>query len=294
MIGRIRTGRTIMAGKFSRSWSLVKASMAVLRSDKELLVFPLVSAIVTLLVAATFIAPMIGFGMFAHMGRGDPMRPMIYLWSFLFYFVQYIVIFFFNTALVGAAMIRLDGGDPTVADGLGIARSKIMTIVGYAAIAATVGMILRALEERAGFIGRIVIGLIGAAWTIATFMVVPVLVAQDVGPIDAVKESVSLLKRTWGENLIGNGGIGVAFGLITFAVMVIGAGLTVFSAANHVVPLAIVFGAATIIAVLMLSLVQAALAGIYSAALYRYATVGQAPTGFDGAVLQEAFRLKKS
>jgi hypothetical protein len=206
--------------------------------------------------------------------------------------VQYIVIFFFNTALVGAAMIRLDGGDPTVADGLAIARRKIVPIIGYAAIAATVGMILRALEERAGFIGRIVIGLIGAAWSIATFMVVPVLVAQDIGPIDAVKESAGLLKRTWGENLIGNGGIGVAFGLITLAVMLVGIVLTVMSAANHLVPLAIVFGAATVLAVLMLALVQAALAGIYSAALYRYATVGQAPAGFDGAALQDAFRLK--
>ena len=281
-----------MAGKFSRSWSLVKASAAVLRSDKELLVFPLVSAIATLLVAASFIAPMFATGVFEHMDRNDPARPMLYLWSFGFYFVQYIVAFFFNTALVGAAMIRLDGGDPTVADGLRIARSKIVPIIGYAAIAATVGMILRAIEERAGFVGRIVIGLIGAAWSVATFMVVPVLVAQDVGPIEAVKESAGLLKRTWGENLIGNGGIGVAFGLIMFGVMLVGIALTVFSAVNHLGALVIVFGVATILAVMLLALVQAALSGIYSAALYRYATVGQAPAGFDAAVLQESFRLK--
>ena len=281
-----------MAGKFSRSWSLVKASATVLRSDKELLVFPLVSAIATLLVAASFIVPMFATGVFEHMDQGDPDRALLYLWSFAFYFVQYIVIFFFNTALVGAAMIRLDGGDPTVADGLRIARSKIVPIIGYAAIAATVGMILRALEERAGFVGRIVIGLIGVAWSLATFMVVPVLVAQDVGPIAAVKESAGLLKRSWGENLIGNGGIGIAFGLITFAVMIVGIGLTVFGAANHVVPLAIAFGAMTVLAVILLALVQAALSGIYSAALYRYATSGQAPAGFDGATLQDAFRLK--
>ncbi len=282
-----------MAGKFSRSWALVKASATVLRSDKELLVFPLVSAIATVLVAASFVLPMIGLGVFEHMGRNDPMRPMLYLWSFGFYFVQYIVIFFFNTALVGAAMIRLDGGDPTVADGFRIARSKIVPIIGYAAIAATVGMILRAIEERAGFIGRIVIGMIGVAWTVATFMVVPVLVACDVGPVEAVKESALLLKNTWGENLIGNGGIGVAFGLLTLAVMLVGGVLTGFSAVNGMVPVAITLGAVTVLAVLGLALVQSALAGIYSAALYRYATDGQAPSGFDGAALQEAFRLKK-
>ncbi len=292
MIRAIVLGSAVMAGRFSRSWALVKASAAVLRSDKELLVFPLVSALATMLVAATFILPMIGFGLFEHLGRNDPMRPMLYLWSFLFYFVQYIVIFFFNTALVGAAMIRLDGGDPTVADGLRIARGKFLPIVGYAAIAATVGVILRSLEQRAGFVGRLVIGVIGVAWTVATFMVVPVLVSRDLGPIDAVKESAALLKRTWGENIIGNGGIGLTFGLITFAVMLVGGALIVFSGANGMAPLAMALGCATVLAVLGLALVQAALSGIYSAALYRYATDGQAPIGFDGAALEEAFRLK--
>ncbi len=281
-----------MAGKFARSWALMKASAAVLRADKELLVFPLVSAIATLVVAASFILPMIGLGMFEHMDRHGGQSPMFYLFLFAFYFVQYIVIFFFNTALVGAAMIRLDGGDPTVADGLRIARSKIVPIIGYAAIAATVGMVLRAIEQRAGFIGRIVVGMIGVAWTVATFMVVPVLVARDVGPVDAVKESAMLLKRTWGENLIGNGGIGVAFGLITIAVLLVGMAITIACAVNGMVPAAIVFGAVTALALVGLALVQSALAGIYSAALYRYATVGQAPAGFDGAALQEAFRIK--
>ena len=281
-----------MAGKFARSWELVKASMAVLRSDKELLVFPLVSSMATLLVAATFIVPMFASGMFENIDRHAATPPLYYLWLFAFYVVQYLVIFFFNTALVGAAMIRLDGGDPTVTDGFRIARSKIVPILGYAVIAATVGMVLRGLEQRAGFIGRIVVGLIGVAWTVATFMVVPVLVARDVGPIDAIKESASLLKSTWGENLIGNGGVGIVFGLLTFAVIAIGMTLAIVSGANNLLPLAVVIGCATVVAVLGLALVQAALAGIYSAALYRYATDGKAPSGFDGQALQQAFRLK--
>jgi hypothetical protein len=281
-----------MAGRFARSWDLVKASAQVLRSDKELLVFPFVSAIAVVLVAATFMAPIFATGMYKHIGHGQPVDPALYIWSFLFYFVQYIVIFFFNTALVGAAMIRLDGGDPTVSDGLRIARSKLMPIVGYAAIAATVGMILRALEERAGFLGRIVIGLIGAAWAVATAMVVPILVTKDVSPVEAIKESADLLRRTWGENLIGNGGIGLVFGLITFAVVAVGMILAMASGTNGLPSLAIVFGCATLVAVLGLALVQSALTGIYSAALYRYASTGQAPSGFEGGALQQAFRIK--
>ena len=281
-----------MAGKFARSWELTKASAAVLRSDKELLVFPLLSSIAAIAVALTFVLPMFGLGMFQGITRDSHMSPELYVWLFLFYVAQYFVIFFFNTALVGAAMIRLDGGDPTVADGFRIARSKAWPILGYAAIAATVGMILRALEQRAGFIGRIVIGMIGVAWTVATFMVVPVLVSREVGPIEAVKESAELLKRTWGENLIGNGGIGLVFGLLGFAMVGMGLMITIMLAKQGLGMLAIGVGALFALGLLALTLVQAALTGIYSAALYRYAVDGNAPVGFNGPLLESAFRIK--
>jgi hypothetical protein len=276
-----------MFEKFSRSWALAKASADVLRADKELLIFPVISSIAALLVAATFLIPIIGLRLF----EGGQTGPLGFVIGFLFYVCQYSVIFFFNVALVGAAMIRLEGGDPTVADGLRIARSKIGVILGYAALAATVGMILRVAQERAGFLGRIVAGLIGAAWTVATFLVVPVLVAQDVGPIDALKESVNLLKKTWGENIIGTGGIGLAFGLIVFAVMVVGI-ILVVAASSFSPYLAIALGVITLLAVLLLGVIQAALAGIYSAALYRFAVDGQAPAGFEGGTLQLAFKPK--
>jgi hypothetical protein len=280
-------------GKFARSWALTKASMGVLRSDKELLVFPLVSAVSVILVALSFILPMFGLGLFDQLdrdGRGVPVA--FYAWLFAFYLAQYFVMFFFNSALVGAAMMRLDGADPTVADGLRIARGKWRQILGYAAIAATVGMLLRALEQRAGFIGRIVIGLIGVAWTLATFLTVPVLVARDVGPVEAVKESAALLNTTWGENLIGNGGLGLALGLLNLGVLLVGGGLAVFLASQGLLWLAVAAVVLAGLGVLGIALIQSALGGIYSAALYRYAVQGNAPAGFDGVLLQGAFQRK--
>jgi len=279
-------------GRFARSWALAKASMDVLRADKELLLFPLVSSIATLVVAASFLLPIWGLGLLRGMSDGGGPTLALYLLLFAFYLVQYFVIFFFNTALVGAAMIRLDGGDPSVGAGLRIAAGKWTTILGYAAIAATVGLLLRALEERAGFLGRIVIGLLGAAWTVATYLTVPVLVARDVGPIDAVKESASLLGRTWGENLIGQGGLGLVFTLVYVLVGVSGVGLVVFLGTQHLAVAAVVAACLLLAVFLLLALVQAALSGIYSAALYRFAVAGDAPAGFDGALLRGAFQRK--
>lgn len=281
-----------MFERLSRSWSLIKASAGVLAKDKELLVFPFLSAICTLIVGAAFVLPMIGLGALDGIRSGGGMSLATYVLAFLFYLVQYFVIFFFNSALVGAAMIRLDGGDPTLGDGLRIARSKAVPILGYAAIAATVGMVLRAIQERAGFIGKLISGALGVAWTLASFLVVPVLVTRDIGPVDAVKESALLLKKTWGENLIGQGGVGLVFGLVFFAMIIVGRAAIVAAAMTQSAVLIVAVVAVVIIALLLAALVQAALSGIYSAALYRYAVGEGESEGFDARLLGQAFRAK--
>ncbi len=281
-----------MFERFSRSWGLIKASAGVLAKDKELLVFPLLSAACTLVVVAAFVLPALGLGALDGLRDGGGVSLLAYVLAFLFYLVQYFVIFFFNSALVGAAMIRLDGGDPTVGDGLRIARSKALPILGYAAIAATVGMVLRAIQERAGFVGRLVSGALGVAWTLASFLVVPVLVTRDIGPVDAVKESALLLKKTWGENLIGQGGVGLLFGLLFFALVLLGGAAIIAAATTGNGVLTGLVVAIVIIAMLLAALVQAALSGIYSAALYRYATGAGESEGFDAQLLGQAFRVK--
>lgn len=280
-----------MFAKFSQSWSLVKASASVLRSDKELLLFPLLSGIASLLVVASFFVPAFLGGVFDGVREGEQ-GIVMYAVLFAFYVVQYFVIIFFNSALVGAATIRLRGGDPTVADGFRIAMSKLPAILGYAVISATVGVVLRAIQERAGFIGRIVAGFIGMAWTVVSFLVVPVLVNSDIGAIDAIKRSAELLKKTWGQNLIGNVGIGLVFGFAVFALIFIGAGLVVLAVSTGVTSLVIATAVIVGIALLALILIQAALQGVYAAALYRYAADGEAGAGFAPEMVANAFRVK--
>jgi hypothetical protein len=285
-----------MAGKFARSWALMKASAAVLRSDKSLLVFPLLSGLCTLLVAASFLIPVglmaIGDG---HAGARveEGMSAGAYLLMFGFYLVQYFVIIFFQTALTGVALMHLRGEPTSVAAGFALARARLPQIIGYALIAATVGLVLRMAQERLGLLGRLVIGFVGLAWTVATFLVVPVLVSKDVGPIDAVKESVGLLKRSWGENLIGNGGIGIVFGLLMVLAVLLGVVLIGGAVATQSIVAIMVAAVIVVMGFVLLGLVQASLQGIYSAALYRYAESGEASVGFDQTLLQQAFAPKK-
>jgi hypothetical protein len=164
---------------------------------------------------------------------------------------------------------------------LRIAWARVGRIFGYACIAATVGLLLRAIEERVGWVGRLIVKLIGVGWTLASFLVVPVLVTRDVGPVEAVKESAGLLRQTWGENIIGNVGLGLAF-LVLYVVLVLTFVGGLLLAAQ-----------ASVVAVLVVAALQATMQGVYAAALYRYATQpGSTVPGFSPEVMQAAFRGK--
>lgn len=282
-----------MFRRLSNSWDLVKASAEVLRADTELMVFPIVSAALSVLVVITFAVPAVLAGLFDSTALADTGFPAAgYVIGFLFYVVQYFVIFYCNTALVGAALIRLRGGDPTVRDGFRIASSRLGPILGYALIAATVGVILRAVSERSGVIGRIVVSLVGLAWNLATYLVVPVLAVEDVGPIEAVKRSAHYLRKTWGEQIIGNVGMGAVFGLISVGTVLAGAVLFVGAASTESVALMIAVAVVVVLALVAIALVSSALGGVYAAAVYRYAAEGDSGGYFSPDLVQGAFRRK--
>jgi len=281
-----------MAGRFSRSLELARASWSVVQADKELMWFPVMSFIALVLILGSLAAPVAVLGGLSAETAAGP-GPASWLGVLAFYILAYFIGLFFNTALVGAAMIRLDGGNPTVVDGLRVAWSRVGAIFGYACIAATVGMFLRALEDRVGWIGQFVVRLIGVAWALATFLVVPVLVTRDVGPVDAVKESAGLLKETWGENIIGSVGLSFAFGVAYFCLIVacgVAIGLAVQISAHILVAAVVLIG---VVAFMVLATLQATMQGVYSAALYRYAThTGTQVPGFGPDLLQQAFKTK--
>lgn len=281
-----------MIDRLSNGWELVKASWAVLQADKELVVFPIVSAVALAVVSIAFLAPIFAAGVLDNLlfRGGDSAGALTLLVGFAFYFVQYFIILFANSALIGAALIRLDGGDPTVADGIRIAWSHLPSILGYALIAATVGIILRALSRSRRGLGRIVGSILGVAWNLATFLVLPVLIVEDLGPVQGLKRSAQLLRSTWGEQITGNVSITGLFLIAGLALTLLILAPAVYLSAN-VSPLFLGLGLGVLIpSYLLIALLNSTMSGIFAAAVYRFATQGEAGTFFPPSLVERAFR----
>jgi hypothetical protein len=267
-------------GRIGRSFQLVGQSYRVLMQDKELMVLPLISGTV---IAAAVAAFALGFGVDS--AKLQQRGPELYVPVFAMYVLTYSVGIFFQAAVIAGATERMRGGDPTVRSALAAAASRLGAIVMWAVVAATVGMILRAIQDRAGFVGKIVAGILGAAWSLATFFVVPVLVLEQRTVSDSYSRSIEVFKKTWGETVVGGINLTVA-ALCSWLTLVAITGL-----------LAMVIGVAAVAVfatgAVFLMVFFSALQGVYVASLYRYATDGQTAPGFDRTIFDQAFVPKK-
>ncbi|MDD1694466.1 MAG: DUF6159 family protein [Methanoregula sp.] len=273
-----------MFESIGRSLSLVKTSWDILMDDKKLLVFPVLSGIVTILVVLTFILPILLTGGFMNSGS---IVSIVFL--FLFYVASYFVVIFFNTALISCVNARLNGKQMSVGEGLSHSAKHLPAILGWAIIAATVGLILNLLEERAGFIGDIVLAVIGGVWSLVTYFVVPVLVLEDKGVVDSLKESVNLIKKTWGESIVGSASIAIIFVVIGI-IAAIGVFGTMLLGNDTVFIIAL---ALFLLLVVILAVVYSAMQGIFVTALYTYAKTGAVPSAFSPDLIKNAFMPKQ-
>jgi uncharacterized membrane protein len=272
-------------GRLQNSIDLAKSSWNVLRDDKQLTVLPLLSGLSALVVALVFFGPV---ALIVHDGAQGSSKALAWILGAVGYVAITYVVVFFNAALVYAADKRMRGEPVTVGEAVHAAGARAHVLLPWAVLSATVSLIIRAIEERSGILGRIVGSLIGLAWSLVTFLVLPVLVIEQIGPIEAVKRSAELFKRTWGENMIANAGIGLV-GMVATLVGVVPC-LLLISVGGPIAALGIVVAVAWVIAV---QLVVSTLTGIFQIALYRFANDGTAP-GFDNDVLRGAFRTRRA
>ncbi|PHN06569.1 DUF6159 family protein [Flavilitoribacter nigricans] len=274
--------------RMSNGWALGMTSLKTIWENKKLLVFPALSGIALVAVCLSFFG-----GAFAIFGRDfeaffnrleETNEILLYAILFAFYLVSYFIIVFFNVALVHCARLIFAGQEATIKEGLNYSGSRIVSIGSWAILAATVGVILKFLEDRLGWLGQIVIGIIGMVWSIATFFVVPILAYEDLGPIDALKRSGAMMKEKWGESIGANFSFGVFYLLGYFFIVI--AAIALF----FVHPILAIVSA--VLAALLLHTVVSASKTVFIAATYNHMTDKPAGRFDDDQMLDSLFLVK--
>jgi hypothetical protein len=204
------------------------------------------------------------------------------------YFFEYFTVVFFNTALACASLSAFRGEDVSVMAGLRMAARRIPTLLAWTLVASTVGLVLRLIEERADSVARFFSEILGALWSLAIVLVVPVLAAEGLGPVQALRRSATLFKKTWGEDVGGNLGGMMVVGLLLLLVVLPLALLSFYLFGNHP-PLLIAGLAMCAIIVLALCAVVSACEMVFKTILYSFATRGPLPGDLDADALMDAF-----
>ena len=286
-----------MNRKIANGAQLSAQSWRALRENPQLLLFPLISLIASILVTIVFFIPIAGTNLVdIAQGRENPSILTIIV-LFLYYVVNYTVVIFSNTALIGAAAVAIRGEKPTLQDGLNLAMSRLGKIIPYAIVSATVGMIARSISQSGrrsnnllvAIVAALIGGILQGAWNIVVFFAIPVLVYENIGFMDSLKRSLQLFRQTWGESFVGNTVIGGVSCLITLAIIVIGTVLIIGAISTQSIPLIIFTIGLVVIAFVAVGLLSGAVNGIFQASMYQYATTGDAGKYIDGDLARQAF-----
>jgi hypothetical protein len=270
--------------RIRRGWALTKKSWALLNGHRELIRFPLYGAVATTLLGIITLGP--GLYLLDQNSLGGAIPLLV-----IGVYVLSVVGIYFSVGLAAAANMIFGGQEATVADGLAVARSRFSQICGWAAISTAISLLMGVLENQGGIGGQIAARVVGMAWSLVTFLSVPVIAIEGTGPLETLKRSASIFRQRWGQQITGNLAIGGAIFLLGVlpAAILIGAGVLLWSSASFAGALLVVIGA-LVLAIAML--ISKALSGVFGVALYRYAVDGQAVGGFTAEELESAVKVK--
>lgn len=292
------TGRK--RGRIKTAWLLLKQSLRVLRHHKQLLRYPFMGGIISLLLTAIFVViALAGGDTFYYQGTdvfGDQeayLTPAGMLLAFVYYVVAFFVIYIYNAGLAAHVLDIFRGKSNDYKYYMKTAWSKRGTIFFYSLITATVGVILHAIEQRFRWIGYFVSRILGAIWSLANLFTIPVIVETDSSAPNAIKQSTQLFLSRWGENVAARitfGGLAFLLYLLLFIPLMI----IVFMIGGAFGVPGIVFAFVVMLAsIILFATVETAASNILSTALYFYARYQQIPGSFDPELLNAVFVPKK-
>jgi hypothetical protein len=262
-----------MGGRISRGWRLAKDSLAVVREDSALVALSVLGLVFAVLLAAV---PTVG----AAWGLGGDQQLLGWVLLALALFLAYFAITFFGVAIALAAADVLDGKDATVGAALAGATRRLGPIAGWAVVGAAVNVLFAVLREKGGIAGNVLAGVGGAAWSLVTFLAVPVIAFEGLGPIATLKRSAGLFRERWGEQLTGNVSISFVFFLVSLPAIALAVLGFVLGGAFGVT-----IGVLGVVAALVIWIVGRAASATFGAVLYRYAALGDVAGSFSQAEL---------
>jgi Family of unknown function (DUF6159) len=271
--------------RLSNGWTIAMNSFKVLKENRQLIIFPVLSGISLILIMGSFFTAMLGFSGWDIDNMQEPGTIASYALLFAYYIVNYFVVVFFNMALVHCTSLYFKGEEVTVRKGIDFSMSRIGTIFAWAVFAGSVGAVLKIIQENVGTLGKFITGIIGVVWGVATFFVVPVIAYENLGPIDAFKRSAQLMRQKWGEGI----GAGFSFGLIQLAGIVLSlvAGFAIGAIVHPVAGIAI-----GILCILLLLTVISAVQTIFISAVYHNVT-GDPVEHYNQQFVDKLFISKK-
>ncbi|MBS1599479.1 MAG: hypothetical protein JST75_14735 [Bacteroidetes bacterium] len=270
--------------KLSNGWTLSMNSLKVLKENKQLIIFPVLSGISMILIIGSFVIALLASAGWDIEYINDENTAWNYVIGFLFYLVNYFIVAFFNTALIQCTRDYFNGEQPSVKKGLQFAWSRVGAIFSWSLFAATIGFGLKLLQENLGTVGKIITGIIGIVWSIATFFVVPIIAYENLGPIQAFKRSTQIMKEKWGESL----GANFSFGLLRFLGLILCVPLLALAAFINPILGIILFA----LAVFFVLAVSSAAQIIFISAVYHNLN-GDPVKNFNEKFAENLFQAKK-
>lgn len=285
-------------GRFQRSLDIAKTSFKIVKEEKELIIFPILSIIFSsvflLIIAIPFLLTS-----FLNSSSSSGFSLIHIIMLFIIYFGLAVIATFFNFCVVYTAAEKFSNNEARFRKTISFAFTKIPQIIKWALLSATVGVLLAVIKgfaRKAKGVGSIALSFFGwilsVSWSIATIFVIPIMVYKNLGPISAVRESISTLKKTWGEKIIGTIGIG----LISFIVILI----EILIALIITIPLFFlsvtigVISAVIFLLIIISTFILFGIAGqIYDTALYVYAETGIVVSDYNEEDLKGAFKIKE-
>ncbi len=294
--------------RFRRSLELFKVSLRVMRDHPKLLLFPLLINLFIVAIALFFLCPVGLAVVAAHWGAawvgpgrppGWPLPPAgvpLAVGPLLLaglYLLSMFLATFCNVAFNSEILRALDGQPVSIRHGVAVACRRFKAILLWSLLAGGVGLLIRAIEQRLSFMGRLVAGFVGLAWSVASIFALPILVRDPTvsNPLTVLRTSARTIKRTWGEALVGYVGMKGADTL--FLLLSVGYWIAGVAGAFWLSPWVLLpAGLIWLLAVLVYSYLAGIASKAYLCALYLFAAEGVVPSYYDASMMDAAWQVK--